>query len=265
MKQVLFACLIFVGFCSFTQLVYATSQKAYQDYQFQYDMYRQRLGEYRIAKNEYDQFHSLASQQNALDKAKLLIAQQDNAAKTYFLFLNEKLNENPGIHANELYIYRAIITNQIGYLDQNVTLVPSAASLEDAAKISEAFASNYETMQSGYRQTIAVIELGYLDFFASKFNNAAIHAQSLIVAAKSHAKAEKQSVLDRWLLALSNKQSLYQQKSNTIRSSISKLTGDVTQQDRLFLQLQSKFAEAKQDLIEAASYLKEIEQALSYD
>lgn len=245
--------------------VHATSQQAYQDYQFQFDQYRQRYAEYQIAVTQYKQFNSLASQQDALDKAKLLLAQRSNAAKTYFLFLNEKLSENPGFVTSELTIYRAIITNQIAYLDQNIVLAPSIASLDDAERVSEEFVKNYETMQAAYRQTIAAIELGYLNYFAKKFDELAVNAQALITAARSESSPQKQAVLDRWLLALSNKHSLYQQKSNTIRASIPKITGDVRQQDRLFLQLQTNFGAAKQDLVEASSYLKEIENALKYE
>lgn len=243
----------------------ASSQQAYQDYQFQFDQYRQRLADYQIAITQYKQFNSLASQQDALDKVKLLIAQRSDAGKAYVLFLNEKLTENPGIPANELSIYRTILTNQAGYLDQHIRLAPSVASFEDAARVSEQFVNNYEAMQSSYRQTIAAVELGYLNYFAKRFDGIAVKAQALINESRSEATPQKQAVLDRWLLALSNKHSLYQQKANSIRSTIPKLSGDVVQQDRMFMQLQVQFGAARQDLIESASYLKELENALKYD
>lgn len=185
--------------------------------------------------------------------------------KTYFLFLNEKLNENPGLSSGEKAVYRAILTNQIAFLDQNAVLVPSIASFDDAIKVSEKFETNYETMQSAYRQIIASIELGYLNYFAKRFEDTAVHAQALINAARQDVTAEKQAVLDRWLLALSNKRSLYQQKANSIRASITKIVGDVQQQDRLFGQVQTTINAARQDIVDAASYLREIEIALTYD
>lgn len=261
------AFLLFV-FCFLTlpsTRILAASSQAYQDYQFQFDSYRTRLAEFQIAYTQYKQFGSLASQQDALDKVKLLIAQRANAAKTYFLFLNERLNETPALSSGELLVNRAILTNQIAYLDQNIVLAPSISSLDDAGKVSEQFVKNYETMQSGYRQVIASIELGYLNYFAKRFEDLAIKAQALISANRADVTPQKQAVLDRWLLSISNKRSLYQQKANAIRSAIPKLVGDVREQDRLFIQLQSKFGDARQDLIEAASYLKELETALRYD
>jgi len=120
-------------------------------------------------------------------------------------------------------------------------------------------------MQAAYRQTIAAIELGYLNYFATRFDNQVVKAQALIAARKSDATPEKQGVLDRWLLSLSNKHTLYQQKATAIRTSIPKIIGDTQSQDRQFLQVQSQIGAAKQDLSEAASYLKELENALKYE
>lgn len=265
MKKILSIIIFIIIFRSLTSSVFASSQQAYQDYQYQFDLYRQRLSDYQVALNQYQQFKSLSAQQDAIDKVKLYLAQRDMVGKTYFLFLNEKLNENPGLSSGEKAVYRAILTNQIAFLDQNAVLVPSVASFDDAVNVSEKFETNYETMQSAYRQIIASIELGYLNYFAKRFEDTAVHAQALINAARSDITPEKKAVLDRWLLALSNKRSLYQQKANSIRSSIAKIVGDVQQQDRLFGQVQITINAARQDIVDAASYLREIEIALTYD
>lgn len=215
--------------------------------------------------NEYQQFKSLASGQDALEKGKLYLAQRDTVAKTYFLFLNERLSENPGMLSSEISLYRSIITNQIAFLDQNAVLAPSAASFADAAQISKAFDTQYETMQAAYRQTIVAIQLGYLNYFAARFDAQVVKAQALIAARKSDAKPEKQAILDRWLLSLSNKHSLFQQKATAIRSGIPKILGDTQTQDRQFLAIQSQIGAAKQDLTESAAYLKELENALRYE
>lgn len=246
-------------------LVQAGSAQAYRDYQFQYEVYRQRSSDFRIAFTQYQQFKSLASQQEALEKAKLFLAQRDTAAKTYFLFLAEKISENPGMFSSEASQYNAIITNQISYLDQNALLVSAVASFEDAKRVSEAFQKNYETMQAGYRQSIAALELGYLRYFAKRFNDAARRAQALIAENNAGMSAQKRAVLDRWLLSLSNKYALFEQKATDIRTSIPTITGDIPQQDRVALELQAKIGAAKQDLVEAVSYLKEIETALVYE
>lgn len=257
--------LFFVVFFAAALPARASSQQAYRDYQYQFDVYRQRLSDYRIAQNQYLQFQSLASQQDTIEKVKLYLAQRNNVAKTYFLFLNEKLTENPGLVQGELPLYRTIITNQIGFLDQNIVLAPSVASFDDAKSVSEKFETNYDIMQSAYRQIIAAIELGYLNYFARRFDTAVGTVQKLIAENRLYAPPEKQATLDRWLLALSNKHNLYRQKANAARSQIPKIAGDVQQQDRIFGQLQLSINAARQDLVEAGAFLKELETALTYD
>lgn len=245
--------------------IHASSLQAYRDYQYQYDVYRQRVTDFRVSYTQFKQFNSLASQQRALDTLKLLLTQRELVAKTYFLFLNEKITENPGLVRNDASLYRTIVANHIGSLDRNSILIPSVGSFEDAQNISERFETNYEAMQSSFRQTIIALELGYLNYFARRLNENTITANALIAAAKTQSVPEKQEHLDRWLLTLTNKQNLYQQKMVEIGASLLTITGDIKQQDRVFIALKEKVGTARQDLVEAASYLKEIQTALQYD
>ncbi len=244
---------------------HASSIQAYQDYQFQFGQYRARAGEFQIAKNEYDQFHSLAAEQALLDKTRLLLAQRDTVAKTYFLFLNEKLTENPGMLSQDRALYRTLITSRIGFLDQNAVMAPSAASRDDAERIAKDFDDQYEVMQAAYRQTIVGIQLGYLTYFAGRFDSQVIKAQALIAARKSDASPEKMAVLDRWLLQLSNKHVLFEQKAREIRAIIPKITGNDIAQDRMLTDVQQLVTAARLDLVESASYLRELENALKYE
>ena len=120
-------------------------------------------------------------------------------------------------------------------------------------------------MQAAYRQTIVGLQLGYLQYFALQFDTAAIQAQSLIAARRGSVTPEKQATLDRWLLALSNKHSLFEQKQIAIRNAMGKVSGDIQEQDRQFASMQILINKERDDLIEGASYLAELEQALHYE
>ncbi len=243
--------------------VYASSAQAYQDFQYQFDLYRTSLSNYVTARNQYKQFNTLESSQDTLDKVKVYIAQRNQVAKAYFLFLNEKISEDPGLISTDLNLYRGLITNQVGFLDQN-TAAP-IGSLDDATKTSTAFIKNYLPMQMGYRQIIVGLELGYLSFFATKFDAAAATAQNLITASHGYASPEKQATLDRWLIALSNKHSLYQEQDKAIRKAMTSIKGDIQEQDRQLASVQKLIVSARQNLVEGTSYLGEVETALQYE
>ncbi|MEK7576987.1 MAG: hypothetical protein AAB492_00025 [Patescibacteria group bacterium] len=265
LKQVyIYAVLFFMGL-SFASIVKATSPQAYQDFQFQFDIYRQIFGDYRVALGEFKKYSSLASEQMALDKAKQLIGQRNQVARAYFLFLNEKLTENPSMPPAELDLYHKIITNEIAFLDQETSLAPSLSSLADVEKVSQEFIKHYPLMQSAFRQVIIATQLGYLRYFAKQFDTVASEAQALVNANRSAMTDTKRATLDRWILALSNKRSLYQQKVDGVRTGAFKLNGDVADQDRKFIVILQDLTAARQYLIEGSSFFTEVENALRYD
>lgn len=253
------ACLFIVS------TVKASSATAYQDYLFQFDRYRTTFSTYQVALGEFKKYSSLASEQDALDKAKLLLVQRNLVARTYFLFLTSALSENPSMPATDLTLYQSIITNEIAFLDKESTLAPSLSSLTDVEKTSQEFIKHYPILQSGFRQVIIATQLGYLRYFAKKFDGLAAEAQMIITANKSMLSDTKRSTLDRWILALSNKRSLYQQKVDSVRTGAFQLTGDIEDQDRKFTVLLQNLSEAKQFLQEGSSFFTEIETALMYD
>ena len=110
-------------------------------------------------------------------------------------------------------------------------------------------------MQSAFRQVIIATQLGYLRYYAKKFDAVATSAQALINASRSANTDSKRSTLDRWILALSNKRTLHQQKVDGIRIGAFKLTGDVADQDRKFTLLLQDLYDARQYLVEGASFL----------
>ena len=266
MRRVLLILLLFLAFpFLFKTATKATSSQAYQDYSYQFDQYRQKLSDFQVSYTQYKQFNSLTAQQDTLDKVKLVLAQRNLVAKTYFLFLNEKLSEDPGLSTADVAGYRTLLTNQIGLLDQNTELSLNVGTLSDASKIAAAFTKNYNAMQVAYRSTILGLDLGYLTYYGSQFDAAAATAQTLIAASRGDATAEKQATMDRWMINLSNQHSLFTEKTKLIRTAMANIKGDVTEQDRQFNAIVKTMTAAKADLTTGASYLGELQTALQYE
>ncbi len=264
-KRIFIYAALFILGLSFTSSVKATSVQAYQDFQFQFDIYRQIFGDYRVALGEFKKYGSLSSEQDALEKVKTAVGQRNQVARTYFLFLNEMLTESPSMPPAELDLYQKIITNEIAFLDQETSMAPSLSSLADVEKMSSEFIKHYPILQSSYRQTIIAVQLGYLRYFAKQFDTLASQAQAIVNANRSSMTDTKRATLDRFILALSNKRSLYQQKVDGVRTGTFKLTGDVADQDRKFVVLLQDLSSARQYLGEGSSFITEIEKALTYD
>lgn len=257
--------ILFVFIILFVPQISASSERAYQDYLYQFDVYRQKYSDFSIAKNEYEKFKSLTSQTTALEKSIAMLSQRDQLLRAYLLLLNEKLNEDRGLNDTEKTTYQTLIKNEISFLDAHSILVNSIGSLEDANDASRDLESHYTVLQASMRQTIIGISLGQLFILSRQFDTILADAKALLATNKGVFSPQKQATVDRWLLQIQNIRSLYQQKIDSITSQNAQIKGSsIDSQDELFRQLKKELAQARQYLVEATAFIGELTTALRY-
>lgn len=245
--------------------VYASSAQAYQDYLYQFDLYRQYFTDFQVARNEYQKFKSLQSQTAALDKTKIMMAQRDQLLRAYLLLLNEKLNETTAMASSDRQLYQTLIKNEVTFLTNHAQLVPSIGSLDDAATINNQLQSHYLVLQKSMRQTIIGISVGILTGLKQEFDRVTGLSQTLINTNRGAFTPEKQATIDRWLLQITNKKSLYQQKVDTINTANSSWeTNNLEEMNRKFVTLQQQVGTAWQELLEGSSFLTELVNTMRY-
>lgn len=247
-------------------IVLASSEQAYKDYIFQFDTYRRKNAEFLVAKNEYEKFKSLASETAALDKTKLMLSQRDELLRAYLLLLNEKLNETRGMASSDRSLYQTLIANEVVFLQKQAMLVTGIGSLRDASNVSGELESHYGVLQGSMRQTIIGISIGVLLELKSQFDSTLGSIRALINTNRGIFLPQKQATIDRWLLQIENKNTLFQQKIDAILGASAKFrsTSSISDMDRTFQEQKSQIQEAKQYLVEAQSYVKEVITTLKY-
>lgn len=249
----------------FLPQAHATSQQAYQDYLFQFDTYRQKYTEFKVAKNEYEKFGSLTSQATALEKTKIMLAQRDQLLRAYLLLLNEKLNEDRGLNSQEKQLYQTLIRNEVVFLEKHAQLIPSIGSLEDAQEVSGELVSHYKVLQKSVRQILVGLSLGQLAILHQDYDVTVGQAQTLLATHSYVFDSQKQSLLNRWVLQITNKRQLYQQKIDAIAGIASQLAPSNEQElENKFQELLRGASEARQYLAEGASFMAELVTLLRY-
>lgn len=245
--------------------VFATSQTAYKDYLYQFDQYRTKLNNFKVARTEYLKYKTLLSETTALDTAKSMLAQQDQLLRSYLLFLNEKLNENTGLSSTDKNLYQTLIHNEVTFLEGHAALIPSIGSLADATNVAKQLESHYLVLSASIRQTIVALGQGDLMKLNSEFIKTQTTLKDLAKTPTTNFTPEKQSTIDRWLLQISNKQSLFQQKMDNITTSNSQIKGtNQGEMDYLFASVQKNLGEAKQYLREGNAYMQELMNLIRY-
>lgn len=250
-------------------LAEASSQQAYQDYLYQFDIYRQDYNNFKVSQNEYFKFQTLTSRQTALSATTAMMSQRDILLKTYLLLLNEKLNESTGISTTDRNYYQSLIQNEIKFLNNHSTLVTSVATIQDSTNVGQQLQDHYNVLRGSMLQIISGISLGNLTGFANDFDKNLADAKALVSINRGIFSSEKQSLLDRWLLQITNTRSLYQSKIDEINLNISKLkvsnssygSIDPTQ---LYAQIKQELGDARQYLLDGSSYTGELVREVRY-
>jgi len=245
--------------------VFASSEQAYQDYVYQYDKYRAAYNEFRVAKNEYDKFKTLTSQTTVLEKTKVMLTWRNNLLRAYLLFLDEKLNENPGLNDSNKSLYKTLIGNENSFLEKNTELIPSIGSINDAKTVSSKLESHYLILQTSIRQIILGLISGQLNFFYGRLDTSLTALMTVLNDSREFLPMSKQSIADRWVVSINSKKNLYEQKMDGIGSNIAVLkSGRIADLDQRMGEIQKDLGEAKTYLQDDISYMKELMEILRY-
>jgi hypothetical protein len=248
-----------------TPHVVATSSQAYQDYLYQFDLYRQTYADFHVAKNEYAKFKSLSAQTDALTKTKLMLTQRGVLLRSYLSLLKEKLNEDQGLSISAKQSYQTLIKNEETFLETQSTAIPSAQSLDDVTHISQGLESHYLVLQTSVRQILLGLSLGQLSILATQYDNTLLDAQTIISSYGNTFAPAKQATISQWILQIKNKRTSYQQTYDAIAEGSAQLkAGDTQELTQKYTALTKTVSEARQYLREGASFFTELTNALKY-
>lgn len=244
---------------------FATSQQAYSDYLYQYDVYRSVYTNFQVAKNEYQKFQSLSAQADALAKTKIMLTQRDTLLRSYLQLLNEKLNEDQGLPASTKQLYQTLIANEISFLAGHEQLIPSAGSIDDITEASSQLSSHYTVLQVSIRQILIGLSLGQLSILSHYYDQALTEAQTMISTYQGAFTPQKQETINRWVLQIANKRTFFQQKYDSLLQANAQLkVYDISDLDTKYRTMTMGINEARQYLAEGASFLIELKNSLKY-
>jgi len=245
--------------------VWASSTSAYQEYLQEFDKYRTILNDFKVARAEYLKFKTLASEEKALTATKAFVSQRSYLLRSYLVFVAERIKENPSMSPSDKSLYSTMINNEIQFLAGNAALAGSIAKLSDANGVSEQLTSHYTILQSSAYQTIVALKIADLGKLDASYYEILTKSNDFIQNNKSAYAPETLVRLERWMLQIQNKRSIYQQKIEEIQKENATLKkASLEEITASFTRIQKALADAKQYLGEGASYLQELTNAMQY-
>lgn len=231
--------------------------KAYQDYIYNLNLYRQAYQKFVLAKNEYLSYKTLTSETNALETTKEMLEARSQAIIVYLTALKMRLSETTGVLNYQSNLRFVELMKNIDTFETQKNLFPAAATLKDLLKVSSQFENQYSKTEVLTYNTLFTVVSG-------KENNLRDQIQFQITKLEQKlAQMSKEGLKDtlraeRWLLEAKNKITLSQQKQDEANKNLSKLTPQQKDKNKVFAESQLMLEESNQYLKEAISNLKEL-------
>lgn len=248
-----------------TKINAITSEKAYQDYLYQFDVYRQKNNDFKIAKTNYEKYKTLTSSVDALDKTKLLLSQKDILLKTYLMVLLTKLEENKGLSPIDISAYKKIIDDENIFLESHSQLINSVNNLDDAENVSNDLISHYVILSAAMRQVIIMLHIGSLNLLYRDLDGLTSYLYLLVEQYRGTYPTSKQAVIDKWVMSIKDKQLVYNRNIDQIKNSILELKGNnVEGLDSKFQSVSAQINQTRQYLLDTVSYTKELLNLMQY-
>ncbi|OGG08525.1 hypothetical protein A2154_04485 [Candidatus Gottesmanbacteria bacterium RBG_16_43_7] len=239
--------------------VLGNSKRAYEDYLYQLDVYRQKNNEFKLARNEYEKFKTLTSQNTALEKTIAMLVSRAQLLRSYLLLLSEKVQENPGVTFSDAGLYQSLIKNEMEFLDGHMQLVSAIGTLEDADAVASDLSSHYIILTTSEYQTIIGLSLGQLNMLKQTYDESLEQVEALVNVYKSSYKPSKQATIDRWLISIKDKRDLYERKVSDIASRNSGLKSTTIEDIQVEVNgLVGDIQQAKAYLADGTSFMNEL-------
>jgi len=230
--------------------------RAFNDYVYNYNLYRSAHLEYITAKSEYQTYNTLTSQTKALEATRKLLQQRDEALKTYLTALRMKLKEETGIIGYKQNLYFVKLDDEVAWTTEHQSLLTSPSTIEDLLEESEKMENRYPTTAVISYQTLGTILEGKENTLRDEVNNLVKLTEEKINEIR--ANNEDTATLERWLIEAKQKITLSEQKQTQALAVINSIEAKDKDKSEKYDQAKLLFEESNQYLKEAISFLKEI-------
>jgi hypothetical protein len=232
-------------------------QRAYADYNYIYNQYRQTHAEYISARQAYLNYKTLTSKTEALNKTLAMLKLRDKSVQTYIMALRTKMAETTGISNYEENILYLKLDNEAGWYSQHYNSLPSAGSLEDLVASSKEAQDQYKKSEVLIYQTLGTILAGKETALRDKINQQIEILKAKIAEIRQRGDKDT-AIMERWLLEATNRLTRSQEKEFTAQQLLAKMKSHQRDKNRVYNQAQFALEESHQYLKEANFYLKEL-------
>lgn len=231
--------------------------RAYSDYIYNYNLYRQNHTDYLVAKEAFLKYNTLTSKTEALEKTRTMLKNQDEVIKTYLTALRMKLAETSGISNYEQNVLYLKLDSEVVWFTKHQQDLNSAGTLEDLTDSANEGQQQYQKTEVLIYQTLGAIlaskEMALREKISQKIKSLKEKTGEIRLNGDKNT-----AVAERWLLEAENRLTRSQEKQFAAQQILSKIKDRDKNKMTSYNQAQFMMEESHQYLKEANGYLKEV-------
>jgi len=241
-----------------TATVQFDALRAYQDYLYTYNKYREAYNTFVTAKQAYLNYGTLNSKAEAKDKTLLMLQLRDETISTHLTALRTKLAEITGITDYDLNLIYLKLDDEVVWFTNHRESLTSAGTLEDLLLLSKKTENRYlkTTQINSYKTLYAIISHKEKNVY-KKLNEHLLLLKDTL--SRIRANGDKNTtVAERWLLEAENRLNRSQEKQQQADKLIATIETSNYNLSSTYTKAQFLLEESHQYLKEANLFTQEI-------
>jgi len=232
--------------------------KAYKDYIYTLELYKNAHSDYQLARAQYLQSQTLPSQTKAIDNTSKMLMLRDDVMVTYLTTLRMRLSETPGVSDSDRSRLYSRLDADVAWYQNHKARIPSAASLADLVKDSDEAKSHLPQTEILAYETLATIPLGKTKELRLSLNNLVSGIKNKTEKIRQEGDHDTQKA-ERWILEVDQKATRSLDKeieAQTLIVNLQSIKNKNTQStyDQIIFRLQESY----QFMKEASIYIRDI-------
>ncbi len=249
----------------FSQDEELTYERVYQDYTYNFDIYRKANSEYESFRLQFLQYKTLTSQENAKEATVKMLLARDEVVKTYLTALRTKLSGTDGIMDDKRNSLYSQIDAEVLWFADHKDKIPSAGTLDDLVKDSDEAAQYYLEKEFLTYDTLVTISTGKIAFLREKQENTLSEIKAKVAEIRTNGDKDT-TTLERWTLDTEARITRSREKELEALELLRDLKGKQGKVNTsIYDQIIFKLSESLQYLKEANGYLKEIVNGIKFE
>jgi hypothetical protein len=241
---------------SFSQEGTFDYNRAFNDYVYNYNLYRSTHLDYITKKSEYQTYGTLTSETEALEATREMLLQRDKAFEAYLTALRMKILEETGVSTYKQNLYFVKLDDEVTWLKNHQSFLTTPSTIEDLIKESRKLENRYPSVQVVNYQALGVVLEG-------KESRLRVEVGELIDLVDKKVKeirdsGEDTQILERWLIEAKQKVTFSEQKQAEAIAILTAIEPRDTGKAKKYDTTRHLMEESNQYLKETISFIKEI-------